>query len=623
MMVRDLAAISIGAIAIGLSSYVLPAAMASEPERMGIVLNQLGFQPQGPKRAILRSNSTEALTWKLLDAANSTKAEGSTTVFGLDTASAEHVHIIDLSQYARAGRGYRLVVNDQASRPFEISADAFKALKRDALAYFYHNRSGIPIEARYVEDAKWARPAGHAPERVTCFNKKDERGNQWPGCEYQLDASGGWYDAGDHGKYVVNAGISVWTLLNYYERALRISDAHLDDFADGKLPIPEQQNGQNDLLDEVRWELNFLLGMQAPDGAKLRMPRQSADPSPQFDEIDVSGMAHHKIHGEQWTALPSAPHMDTKPRYAYPPSTTATLNLSATAAQCARIWRTVDVAFSRRCLDAAQQAYTAAQREPNLLPMGGFSGGGGYGDRDASDEFYWAAAELFITTGDERYARDVRASAHFLAAPAVDGRTQISWSSVSALGTISLAVVPSNLSHAERARARSNLVAAAEGYAREARREGYAIPYSAERYEWGSNSAVLNRALVLGIAYDLTGKQVFRDRLIDALDYVLGRNPLDQSYVTGYGAKPMRNPHHRFWAHQKDSSYPSPPPGALSGGPNSSNMIDPIAKEMKGACAMQTCWKDHIDAYALNEVAINWNAPLFWVSAFADERIVQ
>jgi endoglucanase len=315
--------------------------------------------------------------------------------------------------------------------------------------------------------------------------------------------------------------------------------------------------------------------------------------------------------------------MDTKPRYAYPPSTTATLNLAATAAQCARIWRTVDLAFSKRCLEAARRAYAAALREPNLLPIGGFDGGGAYGDRDASDEFYWAAAELFITTGEDQYARDLRASPHFVSAPQSDGKGQITWSSVSALGTISLAMLPSKLTIAERERARSNLVAAAQLYVRHAQQEGYAIPYSSDRYEWGSNSAVLNRALVLGVAYDLTGKQVFRDRVIDALDYVLGRNPLDQSYVSGYGARPMRNPHHRFWAHQKDNAYPPPPPGALSGGPNSSSMIDPIAKELKEACAMQLCWSDHIDAYALNEVAINWNAPLFWVAAFADERPAQ
>ena len=34
--------------------------------------------------------------------------------------------------------------------------------------------------------------------------------------DYQIDCVGGWYDAGDHGKYVVNGGISVWTLQNMF-----------------------------------------------------------------------------------------------------------------------------------------------------------------------------------------------------------------------------------------------------------------------------------------------------------------------------------------------------------------------------------------------------------------------
>src|SRR5690606_10726866 len=307
-------------------------------------------------------------------------------------------------------------------------------------------------------------------------------------------------------------------------------------------------------------------------------------------------------------------------RYAYPPTTTATLNLAAVAAQCARIWKSIDAEFAARCLDAARNAYAAAERYPDLMPVAWFSGGGGYGDRDASDELYWAAAELFVTTGEQKYYDALRASPHFLAAPAADGAGEITWSEVRTLGTISLAVVPNGLPAAELARAREALIATADRYLQQAAREGYAIPYSSDRYEWGSNSTILNHAIVLALAYDFTGKRVYRDRVVDALDYLLGRNPLDQSYVSGYGARPMKNPHHRYWAHDKGAAFPPPPPGALSGGPNSTNMSDSVSRELKGHCLPQTCWRDHVDAYALNEVAINWNAPLVWVAAFAAER---
>jgi endoglucanase len=473
-----------------------------------------------------------------------------------------------------------------------------------------------------VKDPKWARPAGHAPELVTCFNKKDVRGNQWPGCDYTLDATGGWYDAGDHGKYVVNAGISVWTLLNYYERTHQTRPERSDAFADGKVSIPERGNGVNDLLDEVRWEMNFLLGMQAPEGAHMKLPKPGqawTSNTLEFIDVDVSGMAHHKVHGERWTAMPSAPDEDHAPRYAYPPSVTATLNLAANAAQCARVWRNIDPAFSKKCLDSSQRAYAAALRHPDLLPFGAFSGGGGYGDRDASDEFYWAAAELFVTTGEDKYLEALKASPHFLLGPAEDGTGEISWGQTRTLGTISLAEVPNRLAPDEIARARANITAAADRYVSQAQSQGYAIPYASMKYEWGSNSTLLNHALVLGTAYDFTSKPEYRDHVIDALDYLLGRNPLDQSYVSGYGTRPLEHPHHRFWGHQFDSKYPTPPPGALSGGPNSTMMADPVAKEMKGKCFPQTCYKYDSRAFALNEVAINWNAPLVWVAAFADE----
>ena len=104
------------------------------------------------------------------------------------------------------------------------------------------------------------------------------------------------------------------------------------------------------------------------------------------------------------------------------------------------------------------------------------------------------------------------------------------------------------------------------------------------------------------------------------MNYVLGRNPLDKSYVSGYGERPLQNPHHRFWAHQANATFPSPPPGVLSGGPNS-GLQDPYVQAAGLAgCAPQKCYVDNIEAWSANEEAINWNAPLAWVAAFLDEK---
>ena len=605
-----------------LATIVAIAAIAAPAAAQGPVspvrLNQLGFEPAAAKRAIAPNASRTPVRWRLVDARGRTRAQGATRVAGDDAASGEHVHQVDLSDFGAAGDGYRLQVGGAESRPFRIGARPYARLKYDALAYFYHNRSGVPIEASLVGE-RWARPAGHAPDRATCFAGADQQGNRWEGCGYTLDATGGWYDAGDHGKYVVNGGIALWTLLNAYERAQirRTADA----FADGRAAIPERGNGVNDLLDEARWQLKFMLAMQVPQGARLQAPvgPQARGAKPNLQAIDASGMAHHKLADERWTALPTAPHEDRMTRFLYPPSTAATLNLAATAAQCARIWRTIDTAFSAQCLTAAERAFTAARRNPEVYAWNSFDGSGGYGDARVDDEFYWAAAELFATTGRAEYETFLRALPLFLTAPAADalGTGDIAWPQVGALGTITLALTPNRLPPADLSRARANLVRAADGYLAQAEREGYRIPYSVPGYPWGSNSSLLNRAVVLALAHDFTGRRGYRDGVVDVMDYILGRNPLDQSYVSGYGARPMRHPHHRFWAGQ--GRYPPPPPGALSGGPNDTAMSDPVARTMRGTCRPQTCWRDHIDAFTLNEVAVNWNAPLVWVTAYLDE----
>jgi endoglucanase len=597
------------------AAFVATAA-AAQVQPNPVHMNQLGFLPKGVKRAIVQNAATQPLDWRLLDAAGRTRASGRTSVFGNDPWSGARVHRADFGSFGKTGSGYRLVVGAAQSRPFAISPGTYDRLQYDALAYFYHNRAGTPIEARFVGQ-RLARPAGHLPERATCVRGKDSKGNVWPGCEYTLDVTGGWYDAGDHGKYIVNGGISLWTLLNLYERqqAWRVPSP----FRDGRANIPEAGNRVNDLLDEARWEMEFFLKMQVPEGTRLGVPVgvKRTEEGMKFTEIDASGMAHHKVADEKWTGLPLAPHQDKERRQLFPPATGSTLNLAAAAAQCARIWRTIDPAFAGRCLAAAERAWAAARRNPEVYAIADFTGSGGYGDSDFSDEFYWAAAEMFITTGRPEFAQAVRGSTHFRSSPT----PEIGWNRVASLGTISLATLPNRLTQAEVAALRSSIVAAADSYLADTAKVGYAIPYApANGYPWGSSSSILNRGILLALAHRFTGQQRYRDGVVDGMDYLLGRNPLDRSMVSGYGARPMVGPHHRFWAGQIDPKFPFPPPGAISGGANNSSMSDPVATEMKGKCAPQMCWVDDVRSFALNEVAVNWNAPLVWVAAYLDEK---
>jgi endoglucanase len=570
-----------------------------------IAVNQTGYLPKLPKVAVLDSAAAEPQKWQLYDDQGAVVAEGETSVFGADRNSGNSVHRIDFSSYKGTGRGFTLGVDEDKSYPFDIEPDVYTKLKYDALAYFYHNRSGIEIKMPYAGGEQWTRPAGHLPDKAPCGRDL--------GCNYTLDVTGGWYDAGDHGKYVVNGGFSAWVLLNEWERTKYLGKS-IKDFGDGKMQIPEQGNGIDDLLDEARWEVEFLVAMQAPDGSEF------------------AGMVHHKMHDEGWTAIGTRPDQDTLERSLRPVSTAATLNMAAVGAQAARVFRTADKAFSAKTLAAAEKAYAAALKHPDKYadPKDGNNGGGAYYDNDVTDEFYWAAAELYITTGEAKYLTDLQANPHNEKFKNGDGTASLLlWPTVDALGAISLSVVPSELGKKDRDVQRKRLVAEADRYLAHAKGEGYGVPFDPGNkggkpsYPWGSNSFIATNAMVLALAYDFTKKPEYRNGVVAAVDYLLGTNPMGQSYVSGYGEKPLMNPHHRFWAKQSRSDFPSAPPGALAGGANSAELIDPYVQAAglkKKGCAPQKCYLDNIEAYSVNEITINWNSPLAWVTAFLDEQ---
>lgn len=580
----------------------------AETSAPAVRVNQVGYFPTGPKWATLRGGGEVSLPVELR-AQERVLWSGKSLPRGLDPASGDQVHWIEFSSFVGTEKHLTLHVGGETSFPFSVEKDIYSRLPYDALKYFYHNRSGVPIIMPFADDPQRTRPAGHLSDnQVPCWDQT--------ACKYTLNVSGGWYDAGDHGKYVVNGGISAWTLLALYERLEHLS-ATAGAWGDGTLNIPESGNGVPDLLDEARVEVEFLLRMQVPMGEPL------------------AGMAHHKIHDAAWTQLGIEPPSHAENRALHPPSTAATLNLAAVAAQAARIYRKWDEKFASFCLQAAEIAYQAARKHPALLaPDLDKQGGGPYSDRFVDDEFFWAAAELFITTGNQSYLEALRANVHYANFPThltnpdggEDGdgvSASMTWQSTAALGWISLAIVPKSHSQAERTRCRQGIVGAGDDYLHDIENEGYRLPMGlgkSKKYPWGSNSFVLNNMIVLALAHDFTHERKYGEGVAQGMDYLLGRNPMVQSYITGYGAMPLSHPHHRFWAHSLNPQFPTPPPGAVSGGPNSS-LQDPQTKKsgLHSGLAPQKCFVDHIEAWSVNEITINWNAPLAWTAIFLNE----
>ncbi|MEU3251908.1 glycoside hydrolase family 9 protein [Streptomyces sp. NPDC006997] len=563
-------------------------------------VNQVGYLTNGPKNGTVVTDATEPLTWTVNAADGTQQASGTTAPAGVDPTSRQNVHTFDFSSVTTPGDGYTVTVGEDESEPFSIGDDLYDSLRTDALAYFYHNRSGIEIDADIVGE-EYARPAGHLGVSP---NQGDTDVPCQPGvCDYRLNAAGGWYDAGDHGKYVVNGGISVAQLMSTYERTLTAQHADGAPLGDGRLRLPEHGNATPDILDEARWQLDFLMRMMVPEGEPL------------------AGMAHHKLHDRAWTGLPLRPDQDPQPRELHPPTTAATLNVAATAAQCARLFAPYDADFAARCRTAAVTAWNAAKAHPDVYadPDDG-TGGGTYADNDVRDEFYWAAAELFLTTGQDTYRQEVLRSPLHGHTDLVFPAGGISWGSVAGLGALDLATVPGKLTADQLQSVRTMVTGAADRYAADSAEAAYGLPYAPSdgRYVWGSNSQVANNMVVLGTAHDLTGEAAYRDAVLRGLDYLLGRNPLNQSYVTGYGERDSHNQHHRFWAHQLDPALPNPAPGSLAGGPNS-GIEDPVAQSKLQGCAPAMCYIDDIESWSTNEITINWNAPLAWVASYVDD----
>lgn len=562
-------------------------------------VNQVGYLPDGPKDATVVTPAVNPVRWQLRDAAGTVVSSGDSVPRGIDASSGQKVHSIDFSGYRTPGTGYTLAADGDTSYPFQIGTAPYDRLRLDALKFFYPQRSGVRIDNRLRPG--YGRKAGHLSRRtgdasVPCLPHT---------CRYRLNVKGGWYDAGDQGKYVVNGGLAVHQLMSEFERTRYARTAQPGGLGDGTLAIPESGNRVPDVLDEARWEMTFLLSMQVPPGHKL------------------AGMAHHKVQDRGWTGLPTLPGKDKKKRVLYPPSTAATLNLAATAAQAARVFAPYDPAFAARNLAAARTAYAAAQAHPRSYASDdASSGGGAYSDRDVSDEFYWAAAELYLTTGEQRYADAVLTSPYQPATAQLASTqpdTAFGWSQTAQLGRLDLATVPNNLPR--RDELRNSIQRSADGYLATLRAQAYGLPYApvGNRYEWGSNSQVLNNIVVIATAYDLSGDTKYRDGALEGVGYILGRNALNRSYVTGYGEVSARNQHSRWYAHQIDRKLPHPPPGTLAGGPNSA-LQDSVSRAKVKGCAPQLCYVDDIKAWSTNELAINWNSALAWVASFAADQ---
>jgi len=390
----------------------------------------------------------------------------------------------------------------------------------------------------------------------------------------------GWYDAGDYNKYIVNSGISTYTLLAAYEHF----PAWFDKLA---VKLPESGNGLPDILNEALWNLDWMVTMQDPE----------------------DGGVYHKLTNKVFDPF-VMPDKATTPRYVVQKSTAATLDFAAVMAAASRVLKPFDgeqPGRSARYLAAAEAAWRWAEAHPKVLyEQAADILTGGYGDKSVDDEFAWAATELLISTGKDAYR--TRA----LATSSAD-KTEPGWADVGMLGWISLSQNAADLPKGvDAGAARKQLLATADKLAARWSASPYRISMVRQEFVWGSNSVILNQAMMLVAAYRVDPRPGYLNAAQSALDYVLGRNGPGMSFVTGFGTASPLHPHHRL---SEADGIAAPVPGWLVGGPNPGQQDRAGCRASYPSALPALSYLDDVCSYASNEVAINWNAPLVYVAA--------
>ena len=537
-----------------------------------IRINQVGYYPSLGKRFTVADKQAEF--FMLINEKGKIVFRGKLSDEGLWEPSGETLNSGDFSEFKKEGTYFIHIPGPGNSYPFKISNGIYEDAAIDALETFYFMRASIEMEEEYL--GNFSRKAGHPDD--TCYYHETSGHS-----EGFRSSPGGWYDAGDYGKYIVNASIATGTMLV-------LNEMLPDVFADGTLNIPEKNNGKNDLLDELKYEFDWVLTMQDDDGGVFHK---------------LTALVHDGI---------TMPHKTLSTRYIIGKSTAASLDFAAMLAQASRLYQSYDPEYSTRCLDAATKAYDWAMENPGQYfsnPPG--MNTGAYGDRILDEEFFWAAAELFCTTGESEYYDAVKPDLGN-----ISFRITESWRNfVDNLGYFSL-YLSERLDGEDRQLLEEGILKLADGLLATAQANPYGIPVS--RFEWGSNSDVLNTTIIQIIAHHITGDQKYLDATAMFIDYIFGRNATGYSFVSGYGTNYSRNFHHRLlWADDNVETFP----GYVAGGPNG-HMQDRGEVERAGVAYSDNhpakSYIDHTASYASNEICINWNAPLVLVLAYLNQQ---
>ena len=576
------------AFPITLGALLLTACAADKPlnpDADPIRINQLGYYTNQSKTATIEDAATRD-DYRILDATTRQVVwEGEAARMCTSAWNDTLRHVIDFSALTQPGR--YILEAQPYSKEFTIADHPLHEAAIAAIKALYYQRTGEVIDAQWA--GQWARPAAHPDTEVlvhaSAASKERPEGTV-------IASPGGWYDAGDYNKYIVNSGFTIGQILTVYQLCPNY-------FKGLSLNIPESGNATPDVLDELLVNLRWMLTMQ--------------DPS--------DGGVYHKLTTPSFEAfvMPTECHQQ---RYVVQKSTPAALDFAATMAISARVYKEYEEYkdFADQALKAAIDAYKWAQRHPSVAYRQGemnekfdpdiFTGE--YGDGDFHDEFFWAASELYFSTGKTLY---LNAAASY--APK-EYRLPV-WGDVTGLGMWSWLVQQTYgfSQDADRLgnRFQQKILAYCDTLLATQPTSCYDSPYgnAPADFGWGCLAeSGCGQGLSLLFAYRMTSDARYLHGALKVADYLLGRNATGYCYLTGFGQRPVMNPHHRISA---ADGIEAPIPGFLCGGPNNGQQDH---CEGYPSDRPDESYLDRTESYASNEVAINWQAGIFSLLGWLD-----
>ena len=534
-----------------------------------IRINQIGYYPNSEKQFVLAD--VDAVKFDVVNENDEIEYSGKFTDNGKWEASGEKVLMGDFTKFNKEGK-YTIIVDDTLqSYLFEIKKGIYKEALNATIKSYYFQRASIPIEEQY--GGVYKRALGH-PDEVCNFHPSTGHSTG------SLNSPGGWYDAGDYGKYIVNAALSTGQMLLLVEQYPTI-------IADGTLNIPESGNGISDIMDELKYELDWILTMQ-----------------------DLDGGVFHKVTAKIFSGFIMPEDYDLE-RLIIGKGTAATLDFSAVLAQASRLYSKTDKNWSEKALKASEKAWNWAVKNNNVAyaknPDDVITGP--YDDTEFSDDFYWAAAELFISTKNSKYSNFLNENEQ----PYTLELTN-SWKNFVRNNAFhSLLLNIDSLDQNLALKLKQGQLKIADEVLDKIAQNPYRI--GLDIFEWGSNSDVLNQAVVLCFAHKLTGEEKYLGGAEQITDYIFGKNATGYCFLTGFGSKKVMFPHHRPSGADK---IDNPIPGFIIGGPNNHKQD---AGEVNYTSNYPAKSYMNLEAsYASNEVCLNWNAPAVYILGYLEKN---